>query len=61
MASEKTISRKAPERVDLEKKYGTVACKGLLNAAEFAKKQTNAPHSKGFASQTNRKHNDKRF
>lgn len=61
MASEKTISRKAPERIDLEKNYGAVACKGLLNAAELAKKQKDVPHSKGFASQTNRKRTDKRF
>jgi hypothetical protein len=61
MASDNSTVRKAPERVDLEKKYGTVACKGLLNAAELAKRKKDIPNSKGFASQTERKHVDKKF
>lgn len=61
MASEKTTSRKAPESVDLEKKYGALACKGLLNAAELAKRKKDVPVSKGFASQTTRKHAGKHF
>jgi hypothetical protein len=43
------------EHIELEKRYGKVACKGLLNAAEFSRKSKNEPISKGYASQTGAK------
>lgn len=41
-----------PREIELEKMYGDVACKGLLNAVQLSRKPADERVSKGFASQT---------
>lgn len=41
-----------PPKIELEKKYGEVACKDLLNAVQLARKPADERVSKGFNSQT---------